>query len=306
MLLIGLILVGISVGNLVAMSIIVGLGAIFDDFTFSQFNQLLQNPQIFVHGWWYLMLLQIFSHSFTFLVPSLLYWKFAEKHDLTEIIIRPKPSLFLFFCVALLVISFIPINSVIIQWNNAMHLPAGLGELEEWMKNKESQLSDLTKYLTDFSSLHKLVVALLVIAVIPAIGEEVLFRGIIQRKIFNKTQNHHLSIWIAAILFSAIHLQFYGFVPRMLLGALFGYLYVWTANLWIPIFAHFVNNGTTLILFFLAKRNVVTQDIETIEKSLPTSVILVSLSIFLAILLFLRKNRISTPLPKHSDARQLG
>ena len=235
MLLIGLILVGLSVGNLIAMTVITVLGAIFNDFTFSQFNQLLRNPQIFVHGWWYLMLLQVFSHSFTFLVPSLLYWKFAEKHSLTKILTRPKPSLFLLFCVAMVVISFIPINSVIIQWNNAMHLPVGLGGLEEWMKNKESELSDLTKYLTDFSSFHKLIVALFVIAVLPAIGEEVLFRGIIQRKIFNKTQNHHLSIWIAAMLFSAIHLQFYGFVPRVLLGALFGYLYVWTANLWIPI-----------------------------------------------------------------------
>jgi len=307
MLLIGLILVGLSVGNLLSMSIIVGLGNYFNDFSFNQFSELLQHPDKIVHGWWYLMLIQVFTHSFTFLAPCLIYWKWVEKYNFTGIINRPKPSLSYFFSVAVLIISFIPLNSIIIEWNNNMHLPIGLGKIEEWMKSKELELSQLTNFLTDFSSFHKLVVALFVVAVIPALGEEILFRGIIQRKIFNKTQSHHFSIWITAILFSAIHLQFYGFIPRMFLGALFGYLYIWSANLWVPIFAHFVNNGITLLMFFLANRKMVTNGLEdSIHNSIPNSAILISSIVFLLTLYLIRKNNINKPISINSDARQLG
>jgi len=108
---------------------------------------------------------------------------------------------------------------------------------------------------------------LLVIAVIPALGEEVLFRGVLQN-IFQKSFGHtqpHAAIWLAAFVFSAIHLQFYGLVPRMLLGALFGYLYVWSGNLWYPIVAHFANNSITLLAIFLYHQGATDTNIESVE-----------------------------------------
>jgi len=89
------------------------------------------------------------------------------------------------------------------------------------------------------------------IAVLPALGEELMFRGVIQRIFSNLTRNHHWGIWISAFLFSAMHMQFYGFLPRIVLGAMFGYLLVWTETMWVPILALFVNNDMGVVGYFL-------------------------------------------------------
>jgi len=81
-----------------------------------------------------------------------------------------------------------------------------------------------------------------VIAVLAGFGEELVFRGLLQPELHKATGNIHFAIWTSAIFFSALHMQFYGFIPRMFLGALFGYLYYWSGNLIIPMFAHFFNN----------------------------------------------------------------
>ena len=74
--------------------------------------------------------------------------------------------------------------------------------------------------------------------------------------------NIHLSIWASAIIFSAIHFQFYGFIPRLLLGALFGYLYYWSGNLLIPMFAHFVNNAFGVIMIYLHRHEITDLNVE--------------------------------------------
>ena len=114
------------------------------------------------------------------------------------------------------------------------------------------------------------------IGVLPAIGEEVLFRGVLQRKLTEHWVNPHLAIWVAAALFSAIHVQFYGFLPRLLLGALFGYLYYWSGSLLIAIFAHFVNNGVMVLMLYLYQRKLVDYNIED-NESVPWTAALVSL-----------------------------
>ena len=131
-------------------------------------------------------------------------------------------------------------------------------------------------------------VALVVVAVVPAVGEEVLFRGILQRNLTRWTGNVHAGIWLAAILFSAIHVQFLGFVPRMLLGALFGYLYVWAGNIWIPILAHFVNNGFTILMVYLYQRKVVPVDIES-NESVPLAAALVSAGVTVGLLTYFKR-----------------
>ncbi|TAF81977.1 MAG: CPBP family intramembrane metalloprotease, partial [Sphingobacteriales bacterium] len=91
---------------------------------------------------------------------------------------------------------------------------------------------------------------LLMIAILPAIGEELFFRGTIQNIFTALFKNPHVAVWLTAILFSAIHLQFYGFLPRMFLGALFGYLFIWGKSIWLPILGHFLNNGFAVIMAF--------------------------------------------------------
>jgi uncharacterized protein len=249
---------------------------------------MLQAPQKYPDAWWYLMLLQSISHFFTFLIPGLIYWRWSEQHRVEEFIRRPLPSYLILAVVLLIVLVFMPFNSWIIEWNSTLHLPQGLHRLEEWMWQKEGELANMTQFLTNFSSWTELMVALIVIAVIPSIGEEVLFRGIIQRKIFHKIGDMHASIWASAALFSAIHLQFYGFVPRMLLGAMFGYMYAWTRNLWTPIFAHFVNNATTVAIVFLSHRQIIDVDIEKTDSSVSWIGAMLSLVLTTGLLLNLK------------------
>jgi membrane protease YdiL (CAAX protease family) len=133
-----------------------------------------------------------------------------------------------------------------------------------------------------------LLIALVIIAVLPAIGEELVFRGLIQNELFRGTKNIHVSIWIAAFLFSAIHIQFFGFVPRLLLGALFGYLYYWSGNLSLAILAHFVNNAVSVVALYLYQHGKFTFDIESPESA-PPNVVIVSTLITAGLLFYFYK-----------------
>jgi uncharacterized protein len=173
------------------------------------------------------------------------------------------------------VVIFMAVNSVFVEWNANFHFPEFARGFEEWARQREDAAAELTEYLTRFNSVGELIIALVVIAVLPAIGEEIVFRGLIQNELYRGTKNIHLSIWIAAMLFSAIHFQFFGFVPRLLLGALFGYLYYWSGNLTLAIIAHFVNNGVSVLAMYFYQQGAFEFDLETPEAA-PANVIMIS------------------------------
>jgi membrane protease YdiL (CAAX protease family) len=130
---------------------------------------------------------------------------------------------------------------------------------------------------------------MLMIAILPAIGEEFMFRGLIQRLLKDWLGNIHLAIFISALLFSAMHMQFYGFFPRMVLGIMFGYMFYWTGSLWIPIFAHFIQNGLVVTVTYLGQQGIIGGDYENFGSTDNFLVILVSLLISAIILFILRK-----------------
>ena len=155
----------------------------------------------------------------------------------------------------------LPAINLLGHWNQQLSLPSALEGLETWMKNRELEAAGLTELLMSDASYKGLVINLLLMAVLPAVAEEFTFRGVLQRfftskKYMGNVSNGvpHIAIWVTAIIFSAIHMQFYGFVPRMLMGALFGYMLVWTGSLWVPMLMHFVNNALAVLLYFMANR----------------------------------------------------
>jgi len=162
-------------------------------------------------------------------------------------------------CSLLLIIPFINFLGDI---NQLMRLPEFLSGIEQKMKNWEDMAKVAIEKFMDVKSIYGLLFNVFMIAVLPAIGEEFMFRGFIQGIFTKMTKNYHWGIWIAAIIFSAIHLQFYGFLPRMVLGAMFGYLLVWTGTMWVPILAHFVNNAMDVIGYYLINKGVITKDVE--------------------------------------------
>ncbi len=239
-------------------------------------TRLIQSPEEVPNGWYGLMILQAISHVSTYLIPPLLYWTYIERRSLPEFQTRAFTSAQFWGLSLLVVLAFMPLNGLIIEWNQGMVFPDFLRGLEAWMRDKEDQLAGMTEFLTEFDTPVQFVVAMVVIGIIPAIGEEVLFRGVLQRKLMEQWASPHLAIWVAAALFSAIHVQFYGFVPRMLLGALFGYLYYWSGNLWVAIFAHFVNNGFMVLMLYLHHQKMIDYNIED-NESVPWSAALISL-----------------------------
>lgn len=160
-----------------------------------------------------------------------------------------------------------PFINFIGELNANMVFPEWLSGVEKWMKNAEENAEILTKAFLKVDSINGLLFNLFMIAFLPAIGEELLFRGVIQRIFTNWTRSSHWGIWISAILFSALHMQFFGFVPRMFLGAMFGYLLVWSGSMWLPILAHFLNNGIAVIAMYLIDKKMINPEIEEIGSA---------------------------------------
>ena len=162
-----------------------------------------------------------------------------------------KPTVTALIGVIICMIVFVPFMNLVISWNQSLSLPEKFSAIETWMRNKEASAQLITDQLLNVHSLGALVLLIFVIGILTGIGEEALFRGLLQKLLWEKTGNKHAAIWIGAIIFSAVHFQFFGFIPRMLLGAFFGYLLVWSGNIWLPITAHFFNNSITVVFHYI-------------------------------------------------------
>lgn len=140
----------------------------------------------------------------------------------------------------------------LLAWlNETMSLPTWLTPIESWMRSMEDAAGDATEMMVRADTPGVMLFNLFLMAFLPALGEEMTFRGIVQG-LLGLRRNVHTAVWVTAIIFSAIHLQFYGFVPRMLLGAMLGYLLVWSGSLWLPILAHFTNNAIAVVTYYIA------------------------------------------------------
>ena len=157
--------------------------------------------------------------------------------------------------------------NLLVMWNQSMHLPEALSGLEEWMRQQEDMAEETTRILLDAKSIGALLLLIFIVGFLTGVGEEFTFRGIIQNLIAGKRRNAHAAVWITAIIFSAVHLQFYGFIPRLAIGAYLGYLLVWSRSIWLPVFAHFVNNSLAVISSYIVANGYCSDKIDTIGTS---------------------------------------
>lgn len=189
-----------------------------------------------------------------FLIPALLLAKTeGQKTDVFYGFKKPETALLLI--VVLLMICAMPILEWITQLNQEMVLPDAFKGVEKWMKEAEDQGMKTTIALLKMDHIGMLIINLGMIALLPAVAEELMFRGGLQRAFGRMFQNPHIAIWFSAFIFSAIHMQFYGFFPRLFLGATFGYLYFWSGSLWYAIFGHFINNGYAVCMAWYMQKN---------------------------------------------------
>lgn len=200
--------------------------------------------------------------------------------------------------IILLMFFVAPFINLINEINRNMSFPDWLAGVEEWMKNSEENAAKITEVFLNVTTIGGLAFNIFMVALLPAVGEELLFRGVIQKIFTRMTRSHHWGIWISAILFSALHLQFYGFVPRVLLGALFGYLLVWSGSMWLPIIAHFLNNAIAVIGMYFINKNMLNPDYEEIGSTTDSYYVAgISLGLVLVFMLLFRRQNSGKEIP---------
>lgn len=197
-------------------------------------------------------LAQMISQICLFLIPPLAFAYICHKNPKSYLKIDTSYRLSFLLLAICLIFTIQPIVDFLGYWNGKLALPESLSALENWMKNTEKGVEKTVSLLFSDKSASGLISNLLIMAVMAGLVEEVFFRGCLQQIIQKIAKNQHAAIWITAFIFSAIHFQFYGFVPRLLLGAMLGYLFVWSGSLWVPVIVHTINNiiSITFAYFF--------------------------------------------------------
>lgn len=250
----------------------------------------------------YLSVVQIFSAIGTFIVPAFLM-NWIQRNKQVYFNLKFEKDGFRYLLVILLMVFFNPFFEWTIMLNEQMKLPVWLKSIEEWMRTKEDQTEILTQAFLSRQGIDALLTNLFMVGFLAAFGEELLFRGCIQQILIRWLGRIHLAIWITAIIFSAIHLQFYGFIPRMLIGALCGYLYFYGKSIWFAILAHFVNNASAILFAYYLTSSGKSLD----DMTLGTTTwywALASLLIGMVILYYFRKRAIRS-ISNHEDKDEI-
>jgi len=279
--LLGFQLIGILIGGLVALPFYDG------NFInlFEAISDPLNNPEVKIP----FMITQGVGSAFGMIfIPWLIYtrvFKLSLNFGQTRATIQP--ILFTF----LIVIFFMVVNSPVGEWNQNIKFPSSFSGLQQALQLMEENMKVLTALLIEFNSVGEFILGLIVIAIIPAIGEELVFRGLVQNHLVRITKNIHVAIWVAAFIFGAIHMQFYGLFPRMLLGALFGYLYYFSGKLSYAMFAHFFNNGVAVVAVYMHQLGKIEYDIESNESLLWYQVLISAVVLILLLFAFERNSK---------------
>ncbi len=218
--------------------------------------------------------------TFTGLVAIPLVYIFFLKKELKDKIFLPSWNQTLPFVMAAISITFIilPFIGIVADWNKRIHLPESWQTIEHSMHLMEEKAEKMTKLLVYYNSTGEMLLVFFTVALLPAVAEELVFRGILQNDLIKSTGNVHLSVFITAAVFSFIHFQFFGFFPRMILGIVLGYLYITSGNIFISMLMHFTNNAMVVLALNLHVRGILKVDPES-SKDLPVE------SIYLSIIL---------------------
>lgn len=240
--------------------------------------------------------LQIISQLSIFIIPVVIFALFTGKNIPDYLKLNRKIQFITLLAGITVMIACLPFINWLSDLNSRMVLPGQLAGVEKWMRNSESEAGMLTNTFLGTPAWGSFLVNILMIAILPAVGEEFFFRGVLQRVFTEWFRNAHVAIIVTAFIFSAIHLQFYGFIPRFLLGMFLGYLFYWSGTLWLPVIMHFINNGMAVIVAFIAARGAANVSFETFGSS-NNYVVIIGSGIIVAGLTFFiytKRNRLSS------------
>ena len=225
------------------------------------------------------------SSIFIFVVPPIIHYNITRKrHPIQSLGFRKpaNPWWLLLIGVALMFISM-PVTNQLTRWNEAIHFGGVFEKLEAYLKMLEETATATTEKMLKVDTIGGLLLNLFVIALIPAVGEELTFRGVLQQGL-NRKMNPHAAIILSAAIFSFIHFQFFGFLPRMFLGILLGYMFYITSSLWTSIAMHFVNNGTAVVVYYLNHKGIIHVDVEHFGEAKSAWLVVLSAVVTVALI----------------------
>jgi len=221
---------------------------------------------------------QAFASIGLFVVPPIVYARLLGQKPPLFLKLDQRPVISFIALAGILMAVQLPWINALGVWNNSIEWGGLFRSVYESMRAQENAAAQLIEQFLYMPGPIDLFQTLIIVALIPAIGEEFLFRGVVQPMLSEK-RGAHFGVWITAFVFSFIHFQFFGFFPRLLLGAFFGYLYVWNRNIWIPIIAHFFNNGWALTMQYLYQQKQIAVDPEKLGEITPWWSVLISLAL---------------------------
>ena len=231
-----------------------------------------------------LRFMQISSQLFTFVFPPIAYAFLVKEKPVNALGLKNAKILWFLIGTAM-IFAIMPLNSILAEWNANLTLPDSMSKIESLMKQMQESASAMIEKFVSVDTIGGLMLNLFMIAGLAALGEELLFRSIIQTSLIKICKNAHVGILIASAIFSFIHLEFYGFVPRLILGMLLGYMFYFSGSIWIPMLMHFLNNGTVVLIYFLNNKGITNIDVDTFgQTSIP--ILIVSIVVMIALFLF--------------------
>ena len=229
-----------------------------------------------------LRFMQICSQIFTFALPPIIYAMLVKEKPFKSLGFKKSTVLWLILGVAMMY-AIMPLNAVFGEWNASIKFPESLASFEKLMQELQERATEVMEKFVNVDTIGGLIINLFMIAGLAAIGEELLFRSVIQTSLIKVCKNAHVGIFIASAIFSLVHMEFYGLLPRLILGMLLGYMYYYSRSIWIPMAMHFVNNGTIVFLYYLNNIGAINIDVESFGE---TNVFVLILSIIAMIALF--------------------
>ena len=228
---------------------------------FKGFSNLLQdlNNPVFVPLLRFFVAMQTIA---LFAIPPIILALIYDKKPIAIFKLNKKPTLHYLGLSLVLILIANPFVNLLSDFNSQI-LDSILGVTNS-LKTEDLQTQKIFAALLKDTHLLSLFTNTIIIALLPAVCEELFFRGLLQKVVLRKYMTMHYAVFLSAFIFSFFHFQFYGFIPRFILGIAFGYIFEWTGSLWITICIHFTNNFLAVFFNYLISKNIINNSIESI------------------------------------------
>ena len=242
-----------------------------------EFTKAVHKPEILESYVTASKIVQAISVIGLFMVPAFVLPKYLFHIDPVKYNgLNRRSPFFLLIVTAFILVSFIPFLEWVTDLNMNMKFPAFMQGVYDWMKSTEDNSDKVIGQMLLMKTPAALIINILLIAVLPAVAEELYFRGYLQRTIYYWLGRRHVAVILTAFIFSFIHFQFFGFFTRMALGVVLGYIYLWSGNLRLSMFFHFLNNLYPIVISYEMQRSGQHFDINQ-AATYPVAVTILSL-----------------------------